>query len=256
MPVHVQVPIRVRLASADLADMNVVEEAVAEAVERALARSREAVVDPRGAFARPVLKSPTYLWTGRAGDVEPTAKTELEMRIARAVENACAITRLTEPIAAEDADEVFPPAIWERFDPARWDRRVRTYEIPSYGPGPKGKGRKKTARARVKSEKAVQASTNGAADALRRADSKDLWVAIRHGSSQTVPRRAARMWRCCSKGRDKGRQHPSRDELARRVRRLRLPVDAVRQVIFHERTRRREKNHQSIRAPLIPSNSR
>ena len=154
MPVHVQVPIRVRLASADLADMNVVEEAVAEAVERALARSREAVVEPRGSFARPRLESPTYVWTGRAGDVEPTVKTELEMRIARAVENACAITRLTDPISPEAADEVFPPAVWERFDPARWDRRARTYEIPSYGPGPKGKkGKKRTARARVKSDK-------------------------------------------------------------------------------------------------------
>ena len=73
MPVHVQVPIRVRLGFAHLADMNVVEEAVAEAVERALARSREAVVDPRGPSACPAPKSPTYLWTGRAGDVEPTA---------------------------------------------------------------------------------------------------------------------------------------------------------------------------------------
>ena len=168
MPVHVQVPIRMRLASTDLADMSVVEEAVAEAVERALARSREAVVEPRGPFARPVLTSPTYLWTGRAGDVEPTVKTELEMRIARAVENACAITRLSETIAPEDVDEVLPPAIWERFDPARWDRRARTYRDPVIRPGTEGEeGEEKDHSDASQIRQAVHAGANRDADAIR-----------------------------------------------------------------------------------------
>lgn len=184
MPVHVQVPIRVRLASADLADMTVVEEAVAEAVERALARSREAVVEPRGAFARPVLMSPTYLWTGRAGDVEPPAKAELEMRIARAVENACAITRLTEPIAPEDADEVLPRVIWERFDPARWDRRARTYEIPTYGPGPKRK-KKKTTKAPIKGKKRSGRTTVGTRFVPY--NSKHVWFWIYHAAALQFP---------------------------------------------------------------------
>jgi hypothetical protein len=186
VPVHVQVPIRVRLASADLADMNVVEEAVAEAVERALARSREAVVEPRGSFARPRLESPTYVWTGRAGDVEPTVKTELEMRIARAVENACAITRLTDPISPEAADEVFPPAVWERFDPARWDRRARTYEIPSYGPGPKGK-KKKTTKARVKGKKGSKPVRTTVGTRFVPINSKHLWFWIEQAAVTQFP---------------------------------------------------------------------
>ena len=47
------------------------------------------------------------------------------MRIARAVENACAITRLTEPIAAEDADEVAEISV----TPAEVTGRISTMRV-------------------------------------------------------------------------------------------------------------------------------
>ena len=80
MPVHVHVPIRVRLAAADLADLDGLAESVEAAVARALARSREAVMEPRGAYVTPVLAAPAFSWTGRAGDVGAPGRATVSRR--------------------------------------------------------------------------------------------------------------------------------------------------------------------------------
>ena len=91
---------------------------------------------------------------------------------------------------SEDADEVLPPGIWERFDPARWDRRARTYEIPSYGPGPRGK-KKKTTRAQIKSDKPSTPVRTAMRTRFVRIDSKTLSECHRHGCGQTVSLRTS-----------------------------------------------------------------
>ena len=80
MPVHVHVPIRVRLAAADLADLDGLAESVEAAVARALARSREAVMEPRGAYVTPVLAAPAFSWIV-ARDVGAPGRAQVSRRL-------------------------------------------------------------------------------------------------------------------------------------------------------------------------------
>ena len=191
MPVHVHVPIRVRLAAADLADLDALAESVEAAVARALARSREAVMEPRGAYVTPVLAAPAFSWTGRAGDVGAPGRATVEDTIARAILDASWTSRLRDPVKPADAAEVLPPRPRETFDRTRWDRRGRTYEIPTYGKG--GKRKKKTTKAKLDSDQPKPVRTGIQKRFVRESDPDP-------GTSSITPRKSASTtsYRCAS----------------------------------------------------------
>ncbi|GEM_PF-4033273 len=65
MPVSVVIPVRVRVDARALSErFEEIEDALAGAASRALVRSREEVLEPRGGYVAPQWGAPTFLWHG------------------------------------------------------------------------------------------------------------------------------------------------------------------------------------------------
>ena len=83
MAVKVEIPVRIRVDHRSLDERaDELERALSAAAARALARSREVVIDPRGGFLDAVLDDPTFLWSGSAlaqvpGDLRRRVETRL-----------------------------------------------------------------------------------------------------------------------------------------------------------------------------------
>jgi hypothetical protein len=134
MPVSVHVPIRIRTEPRIIAEQpDLLTEALARAVGRALAASRQHVLEPRGAYVGLRFSAPAFRWVGDGlAAVPPERRAALEGRIADLIERTAERTGVFE-LARENAEAGLPledPPV-ERVNP----RRVLPggYVIPSYG---------------------------------------------------------------------------------------------------------------------------
>lgn len=143
MPVAVHVPVRLRIdARAGLDHADWIETAVAAAVGRAVAQSRNVVLAPRGDCLGTNRQSPTFRWHGEDLRALPeAARSELESRITDAI--AAAMDR--SDIGGSKGDSSADP--WplsdppeEPFDRSRYDPLLGIYRIPSYDANPDAPG--------------------------------------------------------------------------------------------------------------------
>jgi hypothetical protein len=154
VPVSVRVPIRLRLLGTRLdPDFDEVETAVGAAALRALARSRSAVIEPRGGYATVTCAAPRFTWRGDLARLSKATRDEIERRVTAALGEASLRAGLFDFEAARaEAPEVLPASIFEVIDPDRYDEDLELYWIPGYQ-----KGGKRT-QARVKGKKGSKAA--------------------------------------------------------------------------------------------------
>lgn len=135
MPIHVHIPIRLRVDAAAIEEPGAALEAALDAaVRRALTRSREVVLEPRGTFVEPRLEAPTTEWSGGgAGAVSHATRRSFEIWL-RTVLRAAAEAEVSAGVAKlRRWDEPLPPNPSERIDRARYDRVANRYRVASYG---------------------------------------------------------------------------------------------------------------------------
>jgi hypothetical protein len=129
--VRVEVPTRVRVDPAALTDRRAdLEEALGAAAERALATSRDVVLEPRSSYARPRLNAPEFTWLGTGLEDVPVAlRTEVEACLTDAFWRAAGRAGVVD---ATDARPAMRERVEETVDDTRYDRLLALYEIPSY----------------------------------------------------------------------------------------------------------------------------
>jgi hypothetical protein len=138
MPVSASVPCRLRLDARSVTEQaDEVEAALADALDRALARSQREVVEPRGGYLAVRPQEPTFRWSGLGLDGVPAeARRALEARLRQVVQDA--VTRAAlDPAPARDTPTPLPPGPSERLDPERWGPILGTYQVPTYRKSPK-----------------------------------------------------------------------------------------------------------------------
>ena len=131
MAATVSVPIRLRIdAEAARAQLDALDDALQAAAGRALARSSEAVLKPRGGYCRTVLHRPRFAWSG-AGlpELDAPARARLEQRISDTLAELAHEAGIAVP-AERDLPLSDPPV--ERVDPERLTYGVTSYDVPSY----------------------------------------------------------------------------------------------------------------------------
>jgi hypothetical protein len=136
VPVCVHIPTRLRAVPGSLVEPNVaaIGDALTAAAQRALARSRAEVQAKLGEGVQVRLNDPVLRWSGDlSGQVGPGARTLIERAIIAALAHAVARALLPTEPAAPRNDGAGEP-VRERFDPARYDARLRAYVVPSYKP--------------------------------------------------------------------------------------------------------------------------
>ncbi|MEO6775936.1 MAG: hypothetical protein ABI467_23445 [Kofleriaceae bacterium] len=132
MPVIVHVPIKLRISAHDLGGVvEQVESAVAAATMRALKRSCEAVVDPRGGYEEVCTHTPTFRWRG--APVTKNVRAALEVAIASSIEDAIASSGIRKyDELRRRAPALLPDLAGEPIDRMRYDEELGLYWIPSY----------------------------------------------------------------------------------------------------------------------------
>ena len=145
MPVTVHVPIRLRVSPADLRDGGVrVDDLLAEGLARALARSRDVAVAPRGSYMQVRFHPPEISWGGAGVNaIGDALRRTTEARVARVVEAAVAASGISALAdAAWRAPEVLPANPSEALDRRRTIATGGAYVVPSYGDGDGTPGRR------------------------------------------------------------------------------------------------------------------
>lgn len=132
MPVVVNVPIKLRICAHDpLGELARIEDAVARAAGRALQRTCEAVIEPRGGYEEVRTHAPTFRWRGHPAT--KTVRTNIEAAIRRSLEAAIASSGIrTYDELRRRAPEVLPRVASEPVDEMRYDEALSLYWIPSY----------------------------------------------------------------------------------------------------------------------------
>jgi hypothetical protein len=135
VPVRVQVPLRLRVDRASLwARGDDLDEALAAALGRALARSRQEVLEPRGGYVSARVAEPTFTWFGEAlHEIPPALRHKTEARLRAGIAAAVEESRILEPPGDEPGSEPLPDQASEQVDRQRLSRLFRTYRVPSYG---------------------------------------------------------------------------------------------------------------------------
>jgi hypothetical protein len=133
MPVHVNIPIRIRIDSAAATTRaDDIEAAVEAAVLRALANSREEVVAQRGGYVVVRPHMPTFTWMGDGLSAIPRAtQHDLQAQLERCLVRAINDVELYR-YQADDVPLVIPPNPSETVESARLYERVSIYNIPAY----------------------------------------------------------------------------------------------------------------------------
>ncbi|MFG1882633.1 hypothetical protein [Micromonospora sp. NPDC049102] len=136
MAISVHVPVRIRLDARSVTERpEAVTDALAAALARALERSRQEVVAPRGGYLEVRTEAPEIRWTGAARErVSPDERRAFEARLRR---------RVTEVVDAARLDPGLPPGVplplsepaAELFDPQRMRHLLAVYRVPSYDDG-------------------------------------------------------------------------------------------------------------------------
>ncbi|MET8040930.1 hypothetical protein ABZU25_08695 [Micromonospora sp. NPDC005215] len=136
MAISVHVPVRVRLDARSVTERpEVVTEALAAALARALEHSRREVVAPRGGYLEVRPEAPTFRWTGADGErVSPGDRRAFEARLRRRIDEVIASARLDPGLPAGVAAPLSRPAA-EVFDAARMRHLLAVYRVPSYDDG-------------------------------------------------------------------------------------------------------------------------
>lgn len=132
MPVHVHVPIRLRVDAAALRQPDVVDGALRRALGRALARSAEAL-DPMGGYLNAVAEAPTLRWSGPGlPQVSAGVRARMDAQVRAAIADAFANSGLGD--RAGDAPQPLGAPAAEAFDPLRTAFPGR-YVVDSYEGG-------------------------------------------------------------------------------------------------------------------------
>ncbi|MDG4757763.1 hypothetical protein [Micromonospora sp. WMMD710] len=136
MAISVHVPVRIRLdARSVTARPEVVTEALAAALTRALERSRREVVAPRGGYLEVRAGAPEFRWTGAAvAGVSRDERRAFEARLRRRVDEVVAGARLDPGLPAGVAVPLSRPPS-EVFDASRMRHLLAVYRVPSYDEG-------------------------------------------------------------------------------------------------------------------------
>ncbi len=188
MPVEVVIPIRLKVSRRALRGApEMIEEALSAALGRALDRSREAALAPRGRFVRPLPHAPTVTWTGDGlGELDAGERAAWEARLGNLVTHL-ANTALRPPPSGGDAAAPFSEPASE---PWQKDRASRPggYRIPAY----EGGGKKVTLNLAPGSEsvfvKALRVQIFDSADADDRTDGIRIAVALRNNKNKIIAR--------------------------------------------------------------------
>lgn len=130
MPVHVNIPIRIRLRENILADDNATwEHQLNTAIQSALNASFETVLSKRGAYVSPRFHLPTFHWHSGFSSTQNPEQTQ--RKIHRAISRAVSSTSATLPsISTLPTPLETPPS--ENLDKARLAEILQLYNIPSY----------------------------------------------------------------------------------------------------------------------------
>jgi hypothetical protein len=133
MPARVQIPLRLVVDPASLADHAALDDAVRASVMRAVAHAHAEVVAPRGRFARVHRHAPDVRWHGAGLDrTSARARSAAERVIARAIERAAADAARPGADGTDAPSAPLRSAPAERVDPTRYSPAVAVYGLPSY----------------------------------------------------------------------------------------------------------------------------
>ncbi|PSB46494.1 hypothetical protein C7B80_12970 [Cyanosarcina cf. burmensis CCALA 770] len=138
MPVRVTIPIRLRVDPRALTERQIdIEEALAAAVGRALANSRDVVLEPRGSYIEVKFHPLEMSWTGTGLiDISATLRAETFEHLSAVLTRAITIADIYN--FAGNHRHVSKPlrqGIAEVFDETRYDLVLSTYTIPAYDKG-------------------------------------------------------------------------------------------------------------------------
>ncbi|MCX5065276.1 hypothetical protein OOJ91_05220 [Micromonospora lupini] len=136
MAISVHVPLRIRLDARSVTERPaVVTDALAAALARALERSRQEVVAPRGGYLEVRAAAPDFRWTGAAAErVSPDDRRAFEARLRRRIDEVIGAARLDPGLPAGVAAPLSRPAT-ELFDASRMRHLLAVYRVPSYDDG-------------------------------------------------------------------------------------------------------------------------
>ena len=133
MPVSVSVPTKIRVDPAALAEHPCrVEEAISAAVGRALANSRQTVLDARGGFVGVCLHPPTFTWSGLP--LKDQDRAQLEETVSDLVDKA-AQRELISGSTEVGVAGVLREDPYEFYDDERGSRFLGLYTLDTYDGG-------------------------------------------------------------------------------------------------------------------------
>jgi hypothetical protein len=155
MPVRVNIPIRLRVDPSALIERQAdVEEALAAAVGRALANSRDVVLEKRGGYVGVRVHPPEFNWCGDGlMAISSSLQTKTEQYIIDSLQRITKQENIFE--LASLSAEVAQPLVDNTTEKVDWDRVslfLGLYEIPSYGKAGKKQTVKLTSKEGNKSE--------------------------------------------------------------------------------------------------------
>lgn len=137
MGVSVHMPMRIRLppGACSVLDGDGLDASVAEGLARALTQAQAEVFAPRGGYAQPRPRPPTFSWIDHDRCISPDQRAAVEARLAGLIRKALDQQGLGEPV---EAPEVLPDLAFERLD---WRRmHAGRYHVHSYDGPPAEEG--------------------------------------------------------------------------------------------------------------------